>query len=172
MKFGHCFAIFVRLCGERSKFYYGVDGKKNIVIESECMKDYELTLISQTNLPEEAFQGLLQGLSSWIQGKEGILEKQDTKRNVPLLAPIQKHAVGNMAVLRFKMNEEAILELEKRVKEEKPLLRAMLTKFRRQKAAKIPTFRKQVQTAPAQEPKLSPEEIDKELEQIFQEKKA
>ncbi|MBI2113163.1 MAG: 30S ribosomal protein S6 [Candidatus Wildermuthbacteria bacterium] len=133
------------------------------------MKDYELTLISQTNLPEEAFQGLLQALSSWIQSKEGIVEKQDSRRNIPLLSPIQKHPTGNMVVLKFKMNEEAAPELEKRVKEEKSVLRSMLTKFRKPKAQRVPTFRKQAQAAPLTEPKLSPEEIDKELEQIFKE---
>lgn len=135
------------------------------------MKEYELTLISQSNLQEEELNSLLQGLSSFIQDKEGILEKQDVKRNVQLPAPIQKHVVGTLATLKFQLAETAVEDLAKKAKEHKGVLRTFLTIFKKPKVMKVPTFTPR--PAPvhvSEEPKMTTEEIDKQLEEIFKDK--
>lgn len=139
------------------------------------MKDYELTLIVPHDTTEDALHAFLQDLSTWIQGKEGIVEKQDIKKNVALLSPIQKHTLAYVATFKFKAQEPMIEELQKKVKDEKLVIRAMVTKFHKQKAVRIPSFSplKSSSTPVAKEAqKMTTEEIDKQLEEIFKEKDA
>lgn len=139
------------------------------------MKDYELTLVIQSSATEEALNSLLQNLTALIQEKEGILEKQDVRKNVSLPAGIQKQNAASVAVLKFKAREEAIEPLEKKTKEEKIVLRAMVTKFQKPKAVRVPSFSPLKHPAQAQAEegqKMSAEEIDKQLEEIFKEPNA
>ncbi|MBI1984954.1 MAG: 30S ribosomal protein S6 [Candidatus Wildermuthbacteria bacterium] len=139
------------------------------------MKDYELTLVIKSDTTEDAQNSLLQGIAALIQEKGGILEKQDVKKNVFLPSAIQKQNTAVIAVLKFKAPQEIIEGLEKRVKEEKTVLRAMITKFQKPKAVRIPSFsplRHPVAAQTEEGQKMSAEEIDKQLEEIFKEPNA
>lgn len=126
------------------------------------MKNYELSLILAPELMGETLTKALQNIIGFIQDKGGLLEKQKIKG---------KQRNGILAILAFSLKQEEIENLNKKIKDEKQILRSMVTITPRRKT-QVPTLAKQTaQPISAlktpEEEKLSVEDIDKKLEEIF-----
>ena len=128
------------------------------------MKNYELTLILKNDLTNEALNTLLQGISALIQEKGGLLEKQEIKG---------KREKGTLVALVFSLKPEEIENLQKKIKDEKGIVRFMIMVAPRHRAQtpalrtlgtekSYPTETKEEETV-----KLTAEDIDKKLEEIF-----
>ncbi len=121
------------------------------------MKNYELTLILKPELDGEALNKTIQTVAAFIQEKGGFLEKQELRG---------KQRQGILAVLAFSLGAEEIESIQKRIKEEKQIFRSMLI-IAPKKRTQTPT----IQTAPKivsqEQPRMSVEDIDKKLEEIF-----
>ncbi len=125
------------------------------------MKTYELTLILQPELVQEALNKLIQDIASFIQEKGGLLERQELKG---------RQKKGILTVLAFSLRQEEIEALNKKIKGEKGVVRSMMLVAHRH-IEKVPTVypkAKVTQEKPMlEEVKLTVEEIDKKLEEIF-----
>lgn len=119
------------------------------------MRNYELTLIFSPEIVEEKIQELLGELAGFLQGKGALLGKQWARRE-------GKARVG---VLGFTVSPEVLPEVEQLLKEKKEVLRFMLS-IAPSKSLETPVM---VKPAPqiAEEQKVSMEDIDKKLEEIF-----
>jgi len=145
-------------------------------LHSISMRNYELTLIFDTDLGVEQLTQSMESVVSFIQGKGGILLNQDVKGKKALLAPIKNHKEGLVSVLRFTMDASHMQDLEKHLKENAKVLRFLcLISITRKNKGKTPhlvpslgsTF-KIPQEQKETEPKMiDPGEIDKKLEEIF-----
>ena len=107
-----------------------------------------------------------------------MLGLQDVKGKKPILAPINKQTEANVAVLKFNMAPDKVGGLKQQLTEEADVLRSMLLVIHPEKK-KDPTpritpaqptpaeaLKTAAQSAAAQE-KVGAQEIDKQLEEIF-----
>ena len=119
------------------------------------MRNYELTLRFSSELEEEKIQQVLGELAGFLQGKGGLLGKQWARRE-------GKERIG---VLGFTVSPEILPEVEQLLKEKKEILRFMLS------VAPLKPLETPVIMKPApqilEEQKVSMEDIDKKLEEIF-----
>jgi len=121
------------------------------------MKNYELTLILSSELDGEALNKIIQDIAAFIQEKGGLLKSQELRG---------KQRQGILALLVFSLNPEALESIQKKLKEEKQILRSMLTIAQR-KRAETPTLQTAPKIAESEQPRMSVEDIDKKLEEIF-----
>ncbi len=125
------------------------------------MKNYEITLILNSELPQEARTKLVQDIASFVQDRGGLLEKQE------FTGKSSGSTKGMLALLACSIKQEEIENLSARLKIEKDILRFMISLAPR-RLAKIPTLQPASQTPPEKEGvKLAVEDIDKKLEEIF-----
>jgi len=119
------------------------------------MRNYELTLIFSSEIMEEKIQEFLGEVAGFLQGKGGLLGKQWARRE-------GKERIG---VLGFTIAPEVLLEIEELLKGKKEILRFMLS-IAPSKSLETPVI---VRPEPqiAEEQKVSIEDIDKKLEEIF-----
>ncbi|TSC97885.1 MAG: hypothetical protein Greene101447_268 [Parcubacteria group bacterium Greene1014_47] len=119
------------------------------------MRNYELTLLFSSEIMEEKIQELLGELTGFLQGKGALLGKQWTRRE-------GKARVG---VLGFTIAPEILKEVEQLLKQKKEIARFMVS------IAALRSLATPVIVKPAMEPpeeqKVSMEDIDKKLEEIF-----
>ncbi|GEM_PF-1607348 len=141
------------------------------------MRNYELTLILDSNLVAEQLTQSMESIVSFLQGKGGILLSQDTKGKKALLAPIKKHKEGIVAVLKFTMDASRIEDMEKHLKENTKILRFLcllsISRKSRDKTPHIvPSLGSMPQTPREHQKETESKiidlgEIDKKLEEIF-----
>lgn len=140
------------------------------------MRNYELTIIFTADLKAEQLTQAQEDVTSFIQGKGGILLSQDTKGKKALLAPIKSHKEGIVATLKFTMDASHMQDLEKYLKENAKILRSLcLISISRKIKYKTPHLAPSFASTPLapreQEEtgtqKIDLGEIDKKLEEIF-----
>jgi ribosomal protein S6 len=119
------------------------------------MRNYELTLLFASEIVEEKIQELVGELAGFLQGKGALLGKQWARRE-------GKAKVG---VLAFTVSSEVLLAAEQFLKGKKEILRFMLS-IAPVKPLETPVIMKPAIQLP-EEQKVSMEDIDKKLEEIF-----
>ena len=119
------------------------------------MRNYELTLRFSSELEEEKIQQVLGELAGFLQGKGALLGKQWARRE-------GKERIG---VLGFTIAPEVLVEVEELLKEKKEIVRFMLS-IAPSKSLETPVMVKPAPQIP-EEQKVSMEDIDKKLEEIF-----
>jgi hypothetical protein len=119
------------------------------------MRNYELTLLFSSEVMEEKIQELLGELAGFLQGKGGLLGKQWARRE-------GKERIG---VLGFTVSPEVLMGVEELLKGKKEILRFMVSKAPT-KSVETPAVMKPVPQI-LEEQKVSMEDIDKKLEEIF-----
>lgn len=121
------------------------------------MRNYELTLVFSDEAQEEKLQELLGEIAGFVQGKGGLLGRQQVRREGK--API--------GVLSCTLLAETLPEIEKLLKAKKEVVRFMLAKAVSY-AQETPVLTKPMAQV-SEEPKVAIEDIDKKLEEIFKE---
>jgi|GEM_PF-3568059 ribosomal protein S6 len=119
------------------------------------MRNYELTLLFSSEIMEEKIQELLGELAGFLQGKGALLGKQW----------IRQEGKARIGVLAFTVSSEVLLDAEQFLRGKKEILRFMLS-IAPSKSLETPVI---VKSSPqiAEEQKVSIEDIDKKLEEIF-----
>lgn len=138
------------------------------------MRNYELTLILSPEKSESETNDMFQNLVAFIQDNGGILEKQNITPKRDLGVPIQKKKRGVLATLSFNIAQESLPEIEKKLKENTDVLRYMISKrnpirVMKKRAKRIETPTLSTISEAKKEPKAEVKDIDKKLEEIFNE---
>lgn len=158
------------------------------------MRNYEIALLLSSKITEEAANQTVQVISSFIQDQGGILLNQDllTKRALP--SPLSKGKNVFFTTVSFRVSQEHLADIEKKVKEINEVMRFSIIKPAERKASsrsvgkirsshatgaketssiELPTDTVPTETAPIEEEsreKVNLQELDDKLEEIFKEK--
>jgi small subunit ribosomal protein S6 len=92
------------------------------------MREYELVLIVQPDLDENAFNDVLNRVVGWIAENSGEILKTDMWGKRPLAYPIRKHFEGHYVLLQIKMETSFGIELERNLRFLEPVIRYLLVK--------------------------------------------
>lgn len=137
------------------------------------MQNYELTCLASPELTEEEQKSLQERVSSLIQAENGaIVEIKGPVKRIPFFAAKRREAISTM--LEFQMETEKTPGLEKKLRDEKQLLRFFLMikpkikEITRQRRRELAPPIKPAETE-TKEPKVKVEiaEIEKKLEEIL-----
>ncbi len=121
------------------------------------MTNYELTYLFSPDLNEGEINSLQEEIASFIQEKEGGVEKSAKPDKRELGYPIKKKRAAYLATLEFRFDPKEIKELEKKLKSKEQVLRfVILTK----KAVKAKTVLRAIK------PKIKPKKEKAELKEI------
>ena len=156
------------------RFWYAV------IMDSEA-KNYELAYILSTAIPEDGVLAAAGKLTAAIEEARGMVKRAETPKKRRLAYAIKKEQNGYFGWTSFGMAPAGIAALEKKIKEEKNLLRHLIVEeeietripfVRPIGARRAPAPQKSL-LAPAPAPKAMPEEkldleaLDKKLEEIL-----
>jgi len=122
------------------------------------MKNYELSYLVSSSIPEEDIKTLQENINSLIQKEEGVLLETSH--------PIKKEGFSLIS-LKFQINSEKILELEKTIRTDSRILRHILLIKHPAKAAK--KIRRSLKASPksTEKSKVELKEIETRLEEIL-----
>jgi len=132
------------------------------------MKHYELTYLISPDLSEEEANSLSTEITSSVQKKQGILEKNLSLLKKQLSHAIKKKTAAYLASLDFQINPEGLEELKKQIKSDPRILRHLILlkpipKITEKKATKLSIISKKK----AAGKKVELKEIEKKLEEIL-----
>lgn len=127
------------------------------------MKLYELNYLILPDLKEEELKLLQEKIVSLIQEKGGVLVSNTTAVKKLLFYPIKKRTEAFLATLSFQLNPEKLADLEKKLKEEKNILRYLIVSKRVYKKTLPPERPKRT----IKREKVELKDIDKKLKEIL-----
>jgi len=136
------------------------------------MKYYELNYLISPELSEQEAKQLQEKIISFIQKKEGVLEKEEKPVKKNLSYPIKKKETAYLACIGFHFQPQEIASLEKEIKSENQILRFLLLKEKLPKKTKAPL---KISKKPAKPKEVQPKqkvklkEIEEKLEEILKE---
>ena len=90
------------------------------------MRNYELVCILHPDLDQEAFNGAVDKIKSWISEADGSVEKTDIWGRQKMAYMIRKQLEGQYVLFNAKMLPNATAELERKLRFLEPLMRHML----------------------------------------------
>jgi len=90
------------------------------------MRKYELALIVDPNLDEQAFQATVDKVQGWITEAGGVVEKVDVWGKRPLAYPIRKQREGQYVFLKTQMDAAFCARLERHLRLTEPIMRFLL----------------------------------------------
>ena len=90
------------------------------------MRNYELVLILQPDLDEEAFNAAVDKVKGWISEAQGSVEKVDVWGKRRLAYPIRKQNEGQYALLTVKMEPSFAIKLEANLRLHEPVMRFLI----------------------------------------------
>ena len=130
------------------------------------MKSYELTYLISPDLSEEEAISLSTEITSLIQEKQGILEKNLSLLKKQLSFPIKEKTAAYLAGLNFQMKPEGLEELKNQIKSESRILRHLIL-FKESPEKPVKTLVKEPKRII--KPKVELKEIEKKLAEILNE---
>lgn len=127
------------------------------------MKFYELNYLILPELKDEELNLLQEKIISLVQENGGILVSNTTAIKKLLSYPIKKRTEAFLASLSFQLNPEKLANLEKKIKEEKNILRYLIVSKRLYKKTLPPEKSKRI----IKREKVELKDIDKKLKEIL-----
>lgn len=91
------------------------------------MRKYELVCIVHPELDETAFKGVIEKVSGWISESGGSVEKTDIWGRRRMAYQINKQREGQYVLFNATMPAAATAELERNMRFQESILRAMIT---------------------------------------------
>lgn len=91
------------------------------------MRKYELVCIIHPDLDETAFNGIVEKVIGWIGESGGSIEKTDVWGRRRMAYSILKHREGQYVLFNMSMPPAAVAELERNMRFQESILRAMVT---------------------------------------------
>ncbi len=147
------------------------------------MKNYQLTYLISPELSEEEAAKLSEQIVSFIQEREGTLDKSPQTIKKKLGQPIKNKTTAYSIVLNFHLKPEKIIEIEKNLKNEPGILRHLISKaptqkivkereltakfFKKAPATKLKSGEQFTGPLPQERKKVGLKEIEKKLEEIL-----
>jgi len=132
------------------------------------MRNYELTLIISSEIPEQDLKNLIEKISGFIIKEGGKIEKTIEPLRKKLGYPIKKKVDGFITVLIFSLVPEKLEILEKELKKENQILRYLISIAK--KKEELPIKKIKITPQKTTEPKkVELKEIDKKIEEILKE---
>jgi len=142
------------------------------------MKSYELTYLISAELTEEEARAFQNKIASLIKEEGGILDETRMPFRRKLAYPIKKQIQAFLTFLNFQLDPSALTNLEKKLKEEKQVLRYLILIRKPLRAIKERARAFKVPSGPSsfgekklteKEKKVELKEIEKKLEEILKE---
>jgi len=90
------------------------------------LREYELMYLLTPELPEDEMTAATERVSSLITNRGGEITKVDTWGRRRLAYPIRRHSDGYYTVLRFNLEPEQTVELERNLRLTEPVLRHII----------------------------------------------
>ena len=103
--------------------------KKESKVESEQLRDYELTLIISPEVVEEKFDTTVDNVSQFITGRGGVISDIERWGKRRLAYPIKHFVEGSYVLFRFKLKSALGKELEANLQISEDVLRHLLIKL-------------------------------------------
>lgn len=139
------------------------------------MKIYELTYLMPLDLADEETRILQERINSYISENQGTLDKVEDMEKKRLGEPIKNQNMAKLVSLIFRMNQEKIEDLEKKIKSEKQVIHHMILNKKIRKMTDSPRRMRQMTTQNIETEskimekpkKVEIKEIEKKLEEIL-----
>ncbi len=93
------------------------------------MRQYELVLVIQPDLDDDATKGVIERVKSLITDNDGSISKTDHWGSKPLAYEIQDFREGFYVYMEVEFNPEFISELKQNLRYIEPLIRYMVTRI-------------------------------------------
>jgi len=133
------------------------------------MKNYEITHLISSEIPEEEVKQAQSRLVSLIQSEGGLVLEEKIPFRKKLAYPVRKQSQAYLSFLVFQMEPEKLKDLEKKIKEISQILRYLLLIKLPKKERKTSVFAKKPKTLKSEkEKKVDIEEIGKKLDEILE----
>jgi len=133
------------------------------------MKNYEITHLISSEIPEEEVKQVQSRLVSLIQSEGGLVLEEKIPFRKKLAYPVRKQSQAYLSFLVFQMEPEKLKDLEKKIKEISQILRYLLLIKLPKKERKTSAFTKKLKTLKSEkEKKVDIEEIGKKLDEILE----
>ncbi len=142
------------------------------------MKYYELACLISPNLSEQELNSFSEKINSLVQDQGAILDKILPEKKIVLGYPIEKNTSAFFKVLTFNLNPEKLNDLEKKLKENKEILRYSILNIKEPSKEKQITFRRPIKSEKLvskpikindSKVKVELKDIDKKLKEILEE---
>jgi len=133
------------------------------------MKNYEITHLISSEIPEEEVKQAQSRLVYLIQSEGGLVLEEKIPFRKKLAYPVRKQSQAYLSFLVFQMEPEKLKDLEKKIKEISQILRYLLLIKLPKKERKTSAFTKKLKTLKSEkEKKVDIEEIGKKLDEILE----
>jgi len=139
-------------------------------------QNYELSYLISSQASEEAWQEISRKINDFIQAKEGVVLESQLPQKISLAYPIRKENAAWLQITYFSLDASGIEDLQKKLKEEKGILRFLLLlkrpvkisarRQRKSKEAMKKFVSKEIKEGEAPQ-KVELKEIEKKLEEIL-----
>ena len=138
------------------------------------MKYYELACLISPNLSEQELNSFSEKINSLVQKQGAILDKILTEKKIVLGSPIEKNTSAFFKILTFNLNPEKLIDLEKKLKDNKEILRYSILNIKEpSKIFQRPVKPKKLVSEPTKiqdsKAKVELKDIDKKLKEILEE---
>ena len=95
-------------------------------VEDKQVQDYELVYIVSPEVADEALEVVVNNISQFITGKEGVIDGVDKWGKKRLAYPINHFIEGNYVLTRFKMSPARCKELDANLRISEEIIRHLL----------------------------------------------
>jgi small subunit ribosomal protein S6 len=103
---------------------------ENVTTETaNDLRDYELVIIVNPQLSDEAFEGTIDKYNRFITGKGGIVGDTQRWGKRKLAYPIMHFGEGNYVLFKFRMKPAASKDLEANLRISEEIIRHLLVKI-------------------------------------------
>ncbi len=138
------------------------------------MKHYELACLISPNLSEQELNSFSEKINSLVQEQGAILDKILPGKKIVLGSPIKKNASAFFKIITFNINPEKLIDLEKKLKDNKEILRYSILNIKEpSKISRQPLKPEKIISEPTKikdsKQKVELKDIDKKLEEILEE---
>ena len=130
------------------------------------MKYYELACLISPNLSEQELNSFSEKINSLVHEQGAILDKILPDKKIALGSPIEKNTSAFFKIITFNINPEKLIDLEKKLKDNKEILRYSIIYQHPVKPEKLVSQPTRIQDS---EKKVELKDIDKKLKEILEE---
>ena len=103
--------------------------KKELNVEDEQLRDYELVFIISPEVAEERCDTIIENVNRFITEKEGVVSEVERWGKKKLAYPINSFVEGSYVLSRFKLKPTLSKELEANLRISEDIMRHLLVKL-------------------------------------------
>lgn len=103
--------------------------KKEQVVKDKKLQDYELILILNPNMEEDALESKVNSVSQFITTREGVISDLQKWGKKKLAYPVKHFMEGNYVLAKFQIKPAKAKELEANLRISEEVIRHLLIKM-------------------------------------------